>query len=99
MKKKYVKPELVNILTVGGGKPNNRLAERMGTKRQFTMGHSKYSNMQPYLMETVRNTNILHTSLSIKNHIYTEKQVVYGAKVNTTIIRTKTVAASDEGPS
>ena len=96
MKKKYIKPELVNIITVEAGKPNNRSAERMGTQVMITDPTGKR-----HLQTNLRNTNIIHFTkfeISKTTHV-TSNFKESNAFFNQTAKLTNTATASDEGPS
>ena len=68
MKKKYIKPELVNIITVGGGK-NNQTAELMGQTKIIMIGDHVSENLE---------SNIFH-SVSITKHITYKNRIVSSA--------------------
>ena len=95
MRKKWIKPELVNIITVEAGKLNARSAERMGTPVKFT-------GTKNHLPTNIRETNVIHIigtmtpSKTLHTNMWTASQNFY---TNLTAKLTNTIAASDEGPS
>jgi len=93
MRKKYVKPELINIITVEAGKPVNGTKERMGTK-------AKVTGAMNHLATTIRITNHWHHLGTTKGHI---SAVFNKASSNGFIPNyftlTNTQSASDVGPS
>ena len=89
MKKKYIKPEMYNLMP-RGGKPNVRSAERMGTQVKLTGSH---------LGQMINITNNLHIWNSTKTHNPRALAISATNSTNNTWKLTNTAAASDEGPS
>jgi len=94
MKKKYIKPKLVNIITVRGGKNQVQLDERMGQTKIIMLGDHIVENFESNKIHTSKTTN-LHNPVGsnwLKNSdtIGTES-----AKINFT----NTPASQQIGPS
>jgi len=95
MRKKWIKPELVNIITVEAGKLNARSAERMGTPVKFT-------GTKNHLATKARETNIEHKvtiTPSKSIHLSSPNLTSSNFLANITIKLTNTAPAYDEGPS
>jgi len=90
MKKKYIKPELVNIITVRGGK-TQAATEVMGQTKIITMGDHVGENFE---------SNIIHTTISGSLHNKVKSDWFKNSGTGSLkIIYTNTPASKQIGPS